>query len=172
MVHAADHRKWLEPRRPRSPDRYVWTGGCCKGKPSQRGTLGLAPMYSAYLRSVCKAPDHHGYERAFDLISGQTSKGYSDPQYSIAPVRPVLHCVGLHSRRPRRERVSGGHEAASMIFPCSVGDGLSPPRPCTFQAPCRSLVKAGPAQGRPQGLGLDEARRGARLRHAGAHRHG
>ena len=32
--------------------RYVWTGGCCKGKPSQRGTLGLAPMYPAYQRSV------------------------------------------------------------------------------------------------------------------------
>jgi len=77
---------------------------CCKGKTSQRGTFGLAPMYPAYLRSVCNAPGHHGYERAFDLISGQTPKGYSDPQYSIAPVRPVLHCVGLHSRRPRWEK--------------------------------------------------------------------
>ena len=81
--------------------------------------------------------------------------------------------MSAHSRRPRREWVSGGHMAASVIFPCSVEDGLSPPRPFTFpRAPCRSLVKAGPAQGRPQGLGLDEARRGAKLRHAGAHRHG
>ena len=60
--------------------------------------------------------------------------------------------------------MSGGHMAVSAIFPCSVEDGLSPPRPCTPpRAPWRSLVKAGPVQGRPQGLGLDEARPGARL---------
>jgi len=39
---------------------------CCKGKPSQRGTFGLAPMYQTYLWSVWNAPGHHGYERAFD----------------------------------------------------------------------------------------------------------
>ena len=37
-----------------------------KGKPSQRGTFGLAPMYQTYLWSVWNAPGHHGYERAFD----------------------------------------------------------------------------------------------------------
>ena len=72
----------------------VWTGGVLQGETSQRGTLGLAPLYQAYLWSVLHAPGHHGYERAFDLICGQASKGYWDPQYSIAPVRPVLHCVG------------------------------------------------------------------------------
>ena len=39
---------------------------CCKGKPSERGTFGLAPMYQTYLWYVWNAPGHHGYERAFD----------------------------------------------------------------------------------------------------------
>src|SRR5271157_5355937 len=43
---------------------------CCKGKPSQRGTFGLAPMYQTYLWSVWNAPGHHGYERAFDYRPG------------------------------------------------------------------------------------------------------
>ena len=77
---------------------------CCKGKPLSGGRLVLRQCIRPFCGAFDNAPDHHGYARAFDLISGQTPMGYSNLQYSIAPVRPVLHCVGLHSRRPRQER--------------------------------------------------------------------
>jgi hypothetical protein len=37
------------------------------------------------------APDHHGYQRACDLISGQASMGHLGHQCSHAPGRPILH---------------------------------------------------------------------------------
>jgi hypothetical protein len=79
-------------------DRYeignVWTGGVLQEKNLETAALGLAPMYPAYLWSNSTAPGHYGYKRASDLISGKASKlGCSDPQFSVAPGRPVLHCV-------------------------------------------------------------------------------
>jgi hypothetical protein len=72
----------------------VWTGGVLQEKNLETAALGLAPMYPAYLWSNSKAPGHYGYKRASDLISGKASKlGCSDPQFSVAPGRPVLHCV-------------------------------------------------------------------------------
>src|SRR6516165_10883812 len=49
------------------------------------GRCGLASMYPASDWSVC-APGHHGYQRAWDLISGQASNG---PNGS-----PVFACAG------------------------------------------------------------------------------
>jgi hypothetical protein len=37
------------------------------------------------------APDHHGNQRACDLISGQASMGHLGHQCSHAPGRPILH---------------------------------------------------------------------------------
>ena len=72
----------------------VWTGGVLQEKNLETAALGLAPMYPAYLWSNSTAPGHYGYKRASDLISGKASKlGCSDPQFSVAPGRPVLHCV-------------------------------------------------------------------------------
>ena len=39
--------------------------------------------------SMCSG--HHGYQRACDLISGETSSGLSGHQCSHAPGRPILH---------------------------------------------------------------------------------
>ena len=75
-------------------DPNVWTGGVLQEKNLETAALGLAPMYPAYLWSNSTAPGHYGYKRASDLISGKASKlGCSDPQFSVAPGRPVLHCV-------------------------------------------------------------------------------
>src|SRR6202011_4072052 len=62
---------------------------------------GLASMYpvSSWSRF---APDHHGYQRACDLINGQASTGHLGHQCSHAPGRPILHLY-LSSRRPRLE---------------------------------------------------------------------
>jgi len=64
---------------------------------------GLASMYpvSSWSRF---APDHHGYQRACDLINGQASTGHRGHQCSHAPGRPILHLY-LSSRRPRLETV-------------------------------------------------------------------
>jgi len=47
------------------------------------------------------APDHHGYQRACELITGQASAGHLGHQCSHAPGRPDLHLVSS-SRRPRQ----------------------------------------------------------------------
>jgi hypothetical protein len=64
---------------------------------------GLASMYPVSDWSW-SAPDHHGYQRACDLINGQASTGHQGHQCSHAPGRPNLHLVSS-SRRPRLETV-------------------------------------------------------------------
>jgi hypothetical protein len=76
----------------------------CKGVFVELAFSGLASMYPVSDWS-CFAPDHYGYQRAFDLISGQASTGHSDRQCSHAPGRPMLHL--LSSRRPRRVKGVG-----------------------------------------------------------------
>jgi len=57
-------------------------------------------MYPVSDRSW-SAPDHHGYQRACVLISGQASTGHLGHQCSHAPGRPILHLFSS-SRRPRQ----------------------------------------------------------------------
>ena len=92
---------------------------------------GLASMYPVSDWSLF-APDHHGYQRACDLINGQASTGHSDHQCSHAPGRPYS------SRRPRRVRVCG----YIIACPCNVlGNSAPNERPCarTLQAMRASL---------------------------------
>src|SRR5216684_395539 len=81
---------------------------------------GLASMYPASSWS-CFAPDHHGYQRACDLISGQASTGHLGHQGSHAPGRPILHLY-LSSRRPRLktvDRVTSSLAPYFVQFLCS-----------------------------------------------------
>ncbi len=51
----------------------------------QPGRCGLASMYPASDWSACGAPGHHGYQRAFELISGQASNGpFGSPVFACA----------------------------------------------------------------------------------------
>src|SRR5262245_45891625 len=112
-------------------DPNVWTGGALQERSVSVGVFGLAPMYPA-LRWSSWAPGHHGYERAFDLISGQASSGLFGS--------PVLACAGktgcsialLLSRRPRWE--------------CDRSDVL----PWVFAVRCRA--RAGPSRRPSAGL--------------------
>jgi hypothetical protein len=66
------------------------------GRGSNRGlwsTLADAGLHQCIrsLVGACCAPDHHGYQRACDLISGQASMGHLGHQGSHAPGRPILH---------------------------------------------------------------------------------
>src|SRR5260370_28682398 len=55
----------------------------CK-KFRQPGRCGLASMYPALIGACC-APGHHGYQRAFELISGQASNGpFGSPVFACA----------------------------------------------------------------------------------------
>jgi len=47
------------------------------------------------------APGHHGYQRAYELITGKASTDHLGHQCSHAPGRPNLRVVSS-SRRPRR----------------------------------------------------------------------
>ena len=64
------------------------------------GGSGPASMYPVSDWSW-SAPDHHGYQRACDLVSGQASTGHLGHQCSHAPGRPILHLFSS-SRRPRQ----------------------------------------------------------------------
>jgi len=81
-------------------DPNVWSG-----RASQEVFVDLASaVLHQCIRSLigaCCAPDHHGYQRACVLITGQASTGHLGHQCSQAPGRPILHLF-LSSRRPRR----------------------------------------------------------------------
>src|SRR5258708_19811094 len=66
-------------------DRGGWSGRGVQEVFVDLVVRGLASMYPVCSRS-CFAPDHHGYQRACDLINGQASTGLSGS--------PVFACAG------------------------------------------------------------------------------
>ena len=64
-------------RKPMSEnDPNVWSGRALQVDFAELAVSGLASMYPVSDWS-CFAPDHHGYQRACDLINGQASIGPS-----------------------------------------------------------------------------------------------
>jgi hypothetical protein len=53
-------------------DPNVWSGRALQVDFAELAVSGLASMYPVSDWS-CFAPDHHGYQRACDLINGQAS---------------------------------------------------------------------------------------------------
>src|ERR1700683_5138059 len=84
-------------------DPHVWSGRALQVDFAELAVSGLASMYPVSDWS-CFAPDHHGYQRACDLINGQASTGHQGHQCAHALGRPNLHLVSS-SRRPRLETV-------------------------------------------------------------------
>jgi len=116
---------------------------------------GLASMYPVSSWS-CFAPDHHGYQRACDLINGQASTGHRGHQCSHAPGRPILHLV-LSSRRPRLEtvdRVTSSRAPHIAQFLCSSQGPFLRPGPQNVDRVAR---RGG--QGRPSRLACGWLRR-------------
>jgi hypothetical protein len=62
----------------------------CKRLWSTLADAGLHQCIRSLIGACC-APDHHGYQRACDLISGQASMDHLGHQCSHAPGRPILH---------------------------------------------------------------------------------
>jgi DNA-binding NarL/FixJ family response regulator len=82
-------------------DPDVWSGRALQVDFAELAVSGLASMYPVSDWS-CFAPDHHGYQRACDLVNGQASTGHLGHQCAHALGRPNLHLVSS-SRRPRLE---------------------------------------------------------------------
>ena len=93
-------------------------------RPSQEVFVDLASaVLHQCIRSLigaCCAPDHHGYQRACVLITGQASTGHLGHQCSQAPGRPILHLF-LSSRRPWR--VKGVGLRHRLSFQCHRRSG-------------------------------------------------
>ena len=81
-------------------DPNVWSGRALQEAFVELAFSGLASMYPVSDWSWF-APDHHGYQRACVLVSGQASTGHLGHQFSHAPGRPILHLFSS-SRRPRQ----------------------------------------------------------------------
>jgi hypothetical protein len=65
-------------------DPYVWSGRALQVDFAELAVSGLASMYPVSDWS-CFAPDHHGYQRACVLISGQASIGpFGSPVFARA----------------------------------------------------------------------------------------
>src|ERR1700682_183059 len=92
-----------EPRISVAIDPDVWSGRALQVDFAELAVSGLASMYPV-LDWSCFAPDHHGYQRACDLVNGQASTGHLGHQCAHALGRPNLHLVSS-SRRPRQETV-------------------------------------------------------------------
>ncbi len=133
---------------------------------------GLASMYPVSSWS-CSAPDHHGYQRACDLISGQASTGHRGHQCSHALGRPNLHLVSS-SRRPRLgtvDRVTSSLLISRSSFVRAKGRSFVPARRTSIasragavKASCRARLAAGSGVAR---LRLDRAEHVARIKRVG-----
>ena len=102
------------------------------------------------------APDHHGYQRACDLVNGQASTGHLGHQCAHALGRPNLHLVSS-SRRPRLEtvdRVTSSLAPHIAQFLCSSQGPFLRPGPQNVDRVAR---RGG--QGRPSGLACGWLRR-------------
>ena len=81
--HSRDGRTcyWLDPV---AIDPNVWSGRALQVDFAELAVSGLASMYPVSSWS-CFAPDHHGYQRACGLISGQASIGpFGSPVFACA----------------------------------------------------------------------------------------
>ena len=102
----------------------------------------------------CFAPDHHGYQRACDLINGQASTGPGH-QFSHAPGRPNLHLVSS-SRRPRQvKRINLATSSLAAHFSASVAVGVESgiKRSCSLPDPSSWPRRPGHAPGRSRRCG-------------------
>jgi hypothetical protein len=127
------------------------------------------------LIGACCAPGHHGYQRAFELISGQASNGpFGSPVFACAG-KTDPPSLSHSSRRPRRVRDVGyviDRTSPRVLFLSSCLAVVPLSRPARADAPRARAVKAGrravltscSTAVRPR---LDGPEHGARIRQLG-----
>src|ERR1700726_1422950 len=112
----------------------VWSGRALQEVFVDLVVSGLASMYPVSSWS-CFAADHHGYQRACVLISGQASTGHPGHQCSHAPGRPILHLY-LSSRRPRLETV----DRVTSSLALHIGSSFVPAKGRSFVPARRTSI--------------------------------
>jgi len=133
-------------------DPDVWSGRALQVDFAEPAVSGLASMYPVSDWS-CFAPDHHGYQRACDLVNGPASTGHLGHQCAHALGRPNLHLVSS-SRRPRLETVERVTSWLAPQFLCSSQGPFLRPGPQNVD---RDARRGG--QGRPSHLACGWLRR-------------
>ena len=137
------------------------------------GVSGLASMYPVSSWS-CFAPDHHGYQRACDLINGQASTGHLGHQFSHAPGRP--NPISSHPLADLGRKLLIGLRHRLLLisrssFVRAKGRSFVPARRTSI-ASRAGAVKAGRCAWLAAGSGvarprLDGAEHGARIKRVG-----
>jgi hypothetical protein len=163
------------------PDRAGWSQfdpNVWSGRASQEDFVELAAaVLHQCIRppiGACRAPGHHGYQRACVLISGQASIGpLGSPVFARA--RKTDPPFVLSSRRPRLETLIGLRHRLLLLsrssFVRAKGRSLVPARRTSI-ASRAGAVKAGRRAGLAAGSGvarprLDRAEHGARIKRVG-----
>jgi hypothetical protein len=130
------------------------------------------------LIGACCAPGHHGYQRAFELISGQASNGpFGSPVFACAG-KTDPPSLSHSSRRPRRVRdvVTSSNAPHVALFLCSCLAAVPSSRPARADAPRARAVKAGrravlTSCSTAARLCLDGPEHGARIKQVGTPSH-
>ena len=134
---------------------------------------GLASMYPASDWSVC-APGHHGHQRAYVLISGQTSSGpFGSPGFACAvktdPPSRLEPLADLGGKRESDATSSLPSFIGAVPLFVPLGSFLRPgPQSC--RAPRAGAVKTGRPRRPPTGLGLDGSEHGVTVMQVGTKR--
>jgi hypothetical protein len=154
-------------------DPNAWSGRALQVDFAELAVSGLASMYPVSNWSRF-APDHHGYQRACDLINGQASTGHLGHQCAYALGRPNLHLVSS-SRRPRLETVDKLRHCLLLVSAVPLfeprGRSFVPARRASI-ASRAGAVKAGRRAWLAAGSGvarlrLDRTERGATIKRVG-----
>src|SRR6516162_5722149 len=116
------------------------------------------------------APDHHGYQRACDLISGQASTGpFGSPVFACAGnTDPPSYLRLILSQTSAVDYIIDSSLLTSWLFLCSCLAAVPSSRPTRADAPRTAAVKAGRRAGLASGFHaarprLDGREHGARI---------
>ena len=93
------------------------------------------------------APDHHGYQRAGDVISRQASTSRSGHQCSHAPGRPIFHCRLLLSQTLAGKLSYVIDSSSFCAVPLFVPGGRSFVPACVCRRAARRARQGWPSRG-------------------------
>src|ERR1700730_6833286 len=126
------------------------------------------------LIGACCAPGHHGYQRAFELISGQASNGpFGSPVFACAgKTDPPLSSHPLADLGGKGGLVTSSIAPHFALFLCSCLSGRSFVPACARRRAARKAVKAGrravlTSCSTAARLRLDGPEHGARIKQVG-----
>ena len=123
------------------------------------------------LIGACCAPGHHGYQRAYVLITGQASSGpFGSPGFACAVKTDPPSRLNFSQTSAENGEGDATSSLPSFIgaVPLFVPEGRSIVPACSScRAPRTGAVRIGRRWRPPEGLGLDSSEHGATLTQVG-----